>query len=61
MPGKSFMERPIQFLYPLELYCDREKKRDISLNPTAKEFRPKRTAESDAMKNIQVICDQEEE
>ena len=61
MPGKSFMERPIQFLYPLELHCDGEKKRDISLNPAAKEFRPQRTAASDAKENIQVICDQEEE
>ena len=61
--GKSFMEteRPVQFLYPLELHCDREKKRDITLNPAAKEFRPKRKAAYDAKNNIQLIQDQEED
>ena len=60
--GKSFMERPIQFLYPLELHCDRESKQDtVPLNPTAQEFKPKRRAAVDATKNIEIIYDHEEE
>ena len=59
--GKSYMERPIQFLYPLELHCDQEQGDKIPLNPTAKEFRPKRKAASDAKKNIELIYDHEED
>jgi hypothetical protein len=60
--GKSFMERPIQFLYPLELHCDRESNQEtVPLNPVAKEFKPKRRAAVDARKNIELIYDQEEE
>ena len=58
--GKSFMERPIQFLYPLELHCDRESKQDtVLLNPTAQEFKPKGRAAVDATKNIEIIYDHE--
>ena len=46
---KKLIDRPIQLLYPLELYCEGmtptnkdEKKNE--LNPSATEFRPKRTA-----------------
>jgi hypothetical protein len=60
--GKSFMERPIQFLYPLELHCDRESNQEtVPLNPVAKEFKPKRRAAVDARKNIEIIYEQEEE
>lgn len=59
--GKSFMERPVQFLYPLELHCGREEKGEISLNPAAKEFKPKRKAASDAKKNIQLMYDHEKD
>ena len=47
--GKKLIDRPIQQLYPLELYCEGmtpankdEKKNELS--PSATEFRPKRTA-----------------
>ena len=36
--GKSFLERAVQHLYPLELSCDREQ--PMVLNAQAKEFRP---------------------
>jgi hypothetical protein len=61
---KSSMERPIhvQFLYSLELHCDRESNQEtVPLNPTAKEFKPKRRAAVDARKNIELIYVQEEE
>ena len=60
--GKSFMERPIQFLYPLELHCDRENRQEtVPLNPAASEFKPKRRAAVDARRNIEVIYNHEEE
>ncbi|XP_028394878.1 uncharacterized protein LOC114519022 [Dendronephthya gigantea] len=59
--GKSFLERPIQFLYPMELHCEREEKEKIPLNPTAREFRPKRKAAVDARRNIELICGHEDE
>jgi hypothetical protein len=60
--GKSFMERPIQFLYPLELHCDRENRQEtVPLNPAANEFKPKRRAAVDARRNIEVIYNHEEE
>ena len=47
--GKKLIDRPIQFLYAMELHCEGitpsnkdEKKNE--LNPSATEFRPKRTA-----------------
>ena len=41
--GKSFLQRAIQHLYPLELSCDKTyKKRSINVN--AREFVPKRNA-----------------
>ena len=46
--GKSIMERPIQFFYPVELSCDnaQEPSKTVKLNPEAPEFRkrPKRDA-----------------
>eukprot|EP00794_Sanderia_malayensis_P008645 gene8645-biopygen6924 len=52
-PGKSHLERPIQFLYPLELHCDRAVQSDIKMNPEAGEFRPKRKAALEAAANFQ--------
>ena len=43
--GKPCKERPIQFLYPLELHCD--PKDEIPLNPTAKKFQGKGKALKD--------------
>ena len=45
--GKSFMERPIQHLYPLELACDKVPQRVAApprLNAEAQAFRPRRDA-----------------
>ena len=48
--SKSYIERQIQCLYPLELHCDVEKQ-PLSVNPNtptldanAKEYQPRRTA-----------------
>ena len=57
--GKSYLERTIQQLYPLELSCDRKKQR--SLNATVDEFRPRRRAGTVARENIRLIAEQEEE
>ena len=42
--GKSYLERPIQHLYPLELSCDKRATQEVVLNPGALPFRPKRDA-----------------
>ena len=65
--GTTFLVRPIQLLYPLELYCDvpaREMKdqEETNLNADAKEFRPKRNAAAitDArIRDINAIDDDE--
>ena len=60
--GKSFMERPIQFLYPLELNCSGVKEiQNKELNAEAREFQPKRRAAIDATANIQGTLEYEEE
>jgi len=64
--GKSFMERPIQLLYPLELSCDTSKVDDdniatSTLSVKAKEYRPRRTAAAIAdikMHDILSNCDE---
>ena len=38
--SKGILERPIQFLYPLELTCDIQQETGTSLNVNACEFRP---------------------
>ena len=45
----ELIDRPIQLLYLLELHCEgittaNEDEKKNQLNPSAKEFRPKRTA-----------------
>lgn len=57
--GKSYLERPIQFLYPMELHCD--VKKPAELNPEAREFRPKRRAAVEGARNIQGILAYEED
>lgn len=58
--GKGEFERPIQFLYPLELRCDAADSTETKLNADAKEFRPKRRAAEDAIKNIHEINNYED-
>ena len=59
--GKSYMERPVQHLYPLELSCDRKKnqktKRTVELNVNATEFRPRRDAAVAARIRNQQLAD----
>ena len=55
--GKSFMERPVQHLYPLELSCDIRWK--PQLNVEAREFSPKRKAAKAARDNIRIIAEEE--
>ena len=44
---KNYLDRPIQLLCPMELYCNTVRNRETKLNPNVEEFmpsRPKRTA-----------------
>ncbi len=65
--GKSFMERPVQHLYPLELSCDigncQETKTtaETELNPEATEFRPRRDAAVAARIRNQLIAETEQQ
>ena len=59
--GKSFLERPIQHLYPLELSCDRTAVvLNRSLNPKAPVFRSKRDAAVAANVRIQNQAEDEQ-
>ena len=45
--GKSYLERPVQHLYPLELLCDKPievKRAKSGSNPEASVWRPRRDA-----------------
>ena len=59
--GKSYLERAIQHLYPMELSCDQlreeleEGGRTSHLNPSAREFRPTRRAAIAAADKIRRI------
>ena len=59
--GKSYLERPIQFLYPMELHCDTKEREKETLNPDVREFRPKRRAALDALQNIKLVHQLEED
>ena len=48
------LERPIQYLYPLELSCDRSKSPE--LNPLAEAFQPRCQAAAVAVENIRAIA-----
>jgi hypothetical protein len=59
--GKSYLERPIQFLYPMELHCEAKKPNQGQQNPEAREFRPKRRAAVEALRNIHQMQETEED
>ena len=59
---KSVMERPVQFLYPLELTCDMAvEAAPPALNPTAPAFRPRRNAAVAARARIQELAQMNDE
>eukprot|EP00112_Aurelia_sp_Birch-Aquarium-sp1_P025480 Seg848.3 transcript_id=Seg848.3/GoldUCD/mRNA.D3Y31 product="hypothetical protein" protein_id=Seg848.3/GoldUCD/D3Y31 len=57
--GKSYLERPVQFLYPLNLSYDVWKEEEQALNPGAREFRPRRKGATDAETAVRIIVDEE--
>ena len=60
--GKSFIERPIQHLYPLEPQCDTKQRTEATdLDPKAKEFRPVRKAAAAGAEEIRLLAEEEEE
>jgi hypothetical protein len=59
--GKSYLERPVQHLYPLELSCDRSQTTPKDLNPEAPPFRPKRDAAVAAKLRSEEILQNEQE
>ena len=59
--GKSYLERPIQFLYPMELHCATKKPNQGELNPQAREFRPRRRAAVEALRSIQDMQETDED
>ena len=61
---RSYLDRPIQLLYPLELHCNRCKIKskqhesdNKKLNVEAKEFRPKKTTGAIALAKIKDIAE----
>ena len=58
--GKSFLKRPVQHLYPLELSCDMQDGSTPALNPDAKEFRSRRRAAQVAEEAIKIITEEED-
>ena len=58
--GKSFLEWAIQQFYPMELSCDSYQERGVPvLDPTAREFRPRRDVAAAAALRIKDIAQQE--
>lgn len=58
--GKSYMERAIQQLYPLELLCDRQMPApQAGMNPEAAPYRPRRDAAVAARLRLQEITQEE--
>ena len=63
--GRSYLERAVQHLFPMELSCDQEREQqregggNTQLNPRAREFRPVRRAAIVAAENIRCIADEE--
>ncbi|CAB4044293.1 Pro-Pol poly [Paramuricea clavata] len=56
--GKTYLERAVNHLYPLELSCDRtETKEPINLNPEAAPFRPRRDAAVTAQQRIKEVAE----
>ena len=59
--GKSYMERAIQQLCPLELSCDRQMPApQAGMNPEAAPFRPRRDAAVAARLRLQEITQEDE-
>ena len=62
--AKNYLERPIQLLYPMELYCSTRSKSKSNLNPNVEEFRPtrpKRTAAAVAKVRMQDIQEENDD
>ncbi len=64
--GKSVIERAVQFLYPMELSCDKEHRVSTaptkSLDPSVQPFRPRRAAAVRAEERIRnITADSEDE
>ena len=63
--SKSYIERPIHYLDPLELHCDVEKQSSLAntntstFDASAKEYRPRRTAAAVAEIRMKDINDDE--
>ena len=60
--GKSYLERAVQQLYPMELSCDAPllmAERQSRLSVAAREFQPRRQAAKDAAERIKIISNQE--
>lgn len=63
--GKSYLERAVQHLFPMELSCDQEREQqqegggNTQLNPRAREFHPVRRAAVVAAVTIHHIADEE--
>lgn len=58
--GKSYMERAIQQLYPLELSCDRQMPApQAGMNPGAAPYRPRRDVAVAARLCLQEIAQEE--
>ena len=58
--GKTFLERAVNHLYPLELSCDRANPNNPEpLNPNATVFRPLRDAAVAARQRLRYIAEQE--
>ena len=56
--GKSYLERAVQQLYPLELSCDRSREAQRPpLNPEASVFRPRRDAAVAARLRVQELAE----
>ena len=57
--GKSYLEQPVNHLYPLEMSCDRTDPVQVRLDPEAPSFRPRRDATVAALHQIQEVAEVE--
>ena len=56
---KTTIDRPIHYLYPMELSTEQRKKAEQVLNPETKLFRPRRTAAELAKEKIKIWAEEE--
>ena len=54
--GKTYLERAVNHLYPLELSCDRTESVPVQLDPKAPSFRPRRDAAVAARERIKEVA-----